>query len=107
MDAVARLRHGDQRYRQTASGLVASRTVKKKDLRLALDVKRWEIDKLKMRAVRPHPRRFIKTTPAVEQEWDVSKESKDHTVSRHQVDRFPHRAGRAVKPALKPTRGDR
>src|SRR5579871_961626 len=34
-------------------------------------------------------RRFVRDTPAVEAAWDVIKESKDHTVIRHFVDRFP------------------
>jgi hypothetical protein len=34
-------------------------------------------------------RRFVRDTPVVEQAWDVIKESKDHAVIRHFVDRFP------------------
>src|SRR5215470_11556580 len=34
-------------------------------------------------------RRFLRDTPAVEQAWDVIKETKDHTVIRHFVERFP------------------
>src|SRR6267154_5178775 len=41
-------------------------------------------------------RRFVRDTPAVEQAWDVIKETKDHTVIRHFVDRFPSKQRRVV-----------
>jgi Caspase domain len=41
-------------------------------------------------------RRFVRDTPAVEQAWDVIKETKDHTVIRHFVDRFPSKERRVV-----------
>src|SRR3984893_6149828 len=41
-------------------------------------------------------RRFVRDTPAVEQAWDVIKETKDHTVIRHFVDRFPSKKRRVV-----------
>jgi Caspase domain len=41
-------------------------------------------------------RRFVRDTPAVEQAWDVLKETKDHTVIRHFVDRFPSKERRVV-----------
>jgi Caspase domain len=41
-------------------------------------------------------RRFLRDTPAVEQAWDVIKETKDHTVIRHFVDRFPTKQRRVV-----------
>jgi hypothetical protein len=41
-------------------------------------------------------RRFVRDTPAVEQAWDVLKETKDHTVIRHFVDRFPTKQRRVV-----------
>jgi uncharacterized caspase-like protein len=41
-------------------------------------------------------RRFTRDTPAVEQAWDVIKETKDHTVIRHFVDRFPNKQRRVV-----------
>lgn len=41
------------------------------------------------RAEKAVARRFVRDTPAVEAAWDVIKESKDHTVIRHFVDRFP------------------
>jgi hypothetical protein len=41
-------------------------------------------------------RRFVRDTPAVEQAWDVIKETKDHTVIRHFVDRFPSKDRRVV-----------
>jgi Caspase domain len=41
-------------------------------------------------------RRFVRDTPAVEQAWDIIKETKDHTVIRHFVDRFPSKQRRVV-----------
>jgi uncharacterized caspase-like protein len=41
-------------------------------------------------------RRFVRDTPAVEQAWDVVKETKDHTVIRHFVDRFPSKTRRVA-----------
>jgi hypothetical protein len=41
-------------------------------------------------------RRFVRDTPAVEQAWDVIKETKDHTVIRHFVDRFPSKQRRVA-----------
>ena len=41
-------------------------------------------------------RRFVRDTPAVEQAWDVIKETKDHAVIRHFVDRFPSTTRRVV-----------
>jgi len=41
-------------------------------------------------------RRFVRDTPAVQQAWDVIKETKDHRVIRHFVDRFPSTKRRVV-----------
>ena len=41
-------------------------------------------------------RRFVRDTPAVEQAWDVIKETKDHKVIRHFVERFPSKTRRVA-----------
>ena len=41
-------------------------------------------------------RRFVRDTPAVEQAWNAIKETKDHTVIRHFVERFPSKTRRVA-----------